>query len=220
MRRSIAGLVIATTMAAAGLGIGLLWKKARTNAPSSPGEQHAGGPVAPTSPEQTDLAAEQRAAIRRASRTSDRPAVLSALAAAAPFDHAAFQRDPNAYLSEVEPGRCFQSAEGGPDAIPLRLLTASNVRAAEGDPVMLAIRGAPWAPVTFTAFDGGVFRNNGLSTVTVRAAKDGTAAVQFVPPAGARGAVVRVGSPLAVGTQIVLVDAAEAHAVAPGAARE
>ena len=69
-----------------------------------------------------------------------------------------------------------------------------------GQEVQILLKGAPLAPVSFTAFDLGTFKENGLNSITVQANKDGEASVTFI---GGGTAVndcrILAGSPLASG---------------------
>lgn len=136
------------------------------------------------------------------------PERLSPLIAPAPFDKSAYDANPQAYLDVVEPGRCFQTAKAvGGDAIQLIAVGSSAPRALPGETVPLIAQGARNAPVTFTAFDGGLFTENGLGSVTVKGDVHGYATVHFTAPINARGHLaVLAGSPLAVGNQRFFVD--------------
>jgi hypothetical protein len=144
-----------------------------------------------------------------AHRTGEHPERLSPLIAPAPFDPVKFESDPQSYLEVVEPGRCFQTARAtGADAVYLEPASSLAARGNPGDEVTLMVKSAPLAPVTFTAFQGGKFRENGLGSVSVRGDARGYATAHFeVPPAANGQMAVLVGSPLAVGNQTFMVDA-------------
>ncbi|HEY2902638.1 MAG TPA: hypothetical protein VGL59_18780 [Polyangia bacterium] len=73
----------------------------------------------------------------------------------------------------------------------------------------MMVIGAPNGPVTFTAFEGGQFTENGLNSVSVRGNALGLASAHFKAPIDANGRLpILVGSPLALGNQTFLVDAA------------
>jgi hypothetical protein len=64
------------------------------------------------------------------------------------------------------------------------------------------VKGEPGAPVTFTAFDGGEFKENGLASVTIRADGRGLAGAHFIATPGIEGDLTIVaGSPLSSGVQ-------------------
>jgi hypothetical protein len=130
------------------------------------------------------------------------PGLLSTTAAIPPFDAEAFRRDPKEYLVQVVPARCFQTAKPGPDATVLEAQTPKLAEIERGADTRLWVRGAPNAPVTFTAFDGGTFKENDLGSVTVQADARGLAVAHFVAGRGIVGDLnVVAGSPLAVGAQ-------------------
>jgi hypothetical protein len=137
------------------------------------------------------------------------PERFSPLIAPRPFDKTGYDSNPQAYLDVIEPGRCFQTANtSGHDGIPqLRAVSSPIPHAMAGDTVVLVVKGEAFGPITFTAFDGGVFAENGLGSVTVRADIHGYAPVHFTAPSNARGHLaVLAGSPLAVGTERFFVD--------------
>jgi hypothetical protein len=114
----------------------------------------------------------------------------------------AFERNPKAYLATVEPTRCFHTAEPGAEVPFLESKTAGRGNVTAGGAVPLWVRTVPNAPVTFTAFDGGEFKENGLSSVTVQADGRGMAVANFVATDKVAGELtVIAGSPLASGTQ-------------------
>jgi hypothetical protein len=130
------------------------------------------------------------------------PQRLSPHAGVAPFDAEAFERDPDAYLSRIEPARCYQTAKPGPDVPPLDVGGSLRAQVTWGDAVVLWTRTVPRAPVTFTAFQGGYFKENGVASVTVRADAQGLASAHYAVDAGITGDVnVIAGSPVAVGAQ-------------------
>jgi hypothetical protein len=118
------------------------------------------------------------------------------------FDLREFEADPESYLGTVEPGRCFQTAQAkGPDDVRLKLTSSAFVTISRGETAVQKVKGAPRAPVTFTSFNGGVFEESKLGSVTVRADAEGLAEARFSVGAGIAGNLrIQVGSPLAVGT--------------------
>ena len=117
-----------------------------------------------------------------------------------PFDKAKFEADPEKYLSVIEPGRCFVCSQPGPNVPALKAASDLFVQTTLGATVKLKAQGAPLAPVTFTAMDLGAFEESKLSSVTVRADKDGVATATFVATPGAMNDVnILCGSPLASG---------------------
>ncbi|MFH5806178.1 hypothetical protein [Alienimonas sp. DA493] len=121
--------------------------------------------------------------VAEALRTGEHPERLSALVPAAPFDRAAYEADPQAYLDVVEPGRVWQSLQPGPDVPRVRRVSPTRSEIEQGESVALRARAAPGAPVTFVSFDIGAFRNR-LPVVTVRADDDGLATAVFTATPG------------------------------------
>jgi hypothetical protein len=142
--------------------------------------------------------------------TGSKPERLSPLVAAPPFDREEFERDPEGYAARVEPARCYQTAAAaGADSIPLRALSQLDREVSPGTVVTLIVGGVPKAPVSFTAFAGGSFKENDLNSVTVLADARGMAIANLIAPATAgTRATVQVGSPMAVGNQMFVVSVA------------
>ena len=136
-----------------------------------------------------------------AQRTGKHPERLSPLIAANRFDAAAWKRDPSAYLDVVEPARVYDTARAtGPESVRLRADSPEYRSIPYRGTAPLAVVGAPGAPVTFTALDGGYFDNH-LASITLRADGAGRAAVTYHAGDGAGAAAqVLAGSPLTVGT--------------------
>jgi hypothetical protein len=130
-----------------------------------------------------------------------------ALAPPGSFDRKAFEADPETYLKAVEPGRCFQTAQPtSPDDVRLTMASSSLTTLSPGGEVSLKVKGVPNAPVTFTSFNGGSFKESKLGSVTVQADGAGLAVTTFSAGPGIRGDLrIQAGSPLAVGFQVFLV---------------
>lgn len=135
----------------------------------------------------------------------------AAVASLEPFDLSEFQRRPVAYVQTVEPGRCFQTAPPkGADDVRLTVASRPLIVLKPGERSILRVKGAPRAPVTFTSFNGGVFEESRLSSVTVLADGDGIAEARFTVGPGIGGDVrIQAGSPMAVGAQHFVVRVAE-----------
>jgi hypothetical protein len=130
------------------------------------------------------------------------PTRLSTTAALPPFDKQAYDADPRAYLAEVEPARCFQTAPPSAEGRPLEVQVSARSAMPTGGETPLWVKGVPGAPVTFTSFDGGAFKENGLPSVTVQADGRGLAVAHFTAGKGIGGDVsIVAGSPLSVGVQ-------------------
>jgi hypothetical protein len=151
-------------------------------------------PTDPTAPERA------QAAVATALKTA--PRTLSPTGAILPFDKEEFARNPKQYLAQVQPGRAFQTARPGRDAVVLAALVPSMAEIQRGTDATLWVRGVPNAPVTFTAFDGGAFKENGMPSVTVQADGRGLAVAHFRATPGLVGDLnIVAGSPLAVGVR-------------------
>ncbi len=130
------------------------------------------------------------------------PQKLSPTGRPEPFNQAAFEHDPEAYLSRIEPGRCFQTARPVPGAFPLGAAVPLRKEVVVNDATLLMVKTLPNAPVTFTIFEGGYFKENGVNSVTVRADGRGLAQAHYAADPGTSGDVsVVAGSPVAVGNQ-------------------
>jgi hypothetical protein len=132
----------------------------------------------------------------------DDPERLSAVGPIPDFDEKEFEADPEAYLVRAEPARSLQSAKPGPDATRLEAVSPQRAEIKTNQPMELEVKGVASAPVTFTTFDGGYFKENGLPTISVQADEAGSATVHYVAGPGIGGDVTIVaGSPLATGRQ-------------------
>src|SRR5262249_23940021 len=106
-----------------------------------------------------------------------------------------------AYLARVEPARCFQTAKPGAEVAPLEVASPLRTKVAWGDAAVLWVKTVPNSPVTFTAFQGGIFKENGVGSVSVRSDARGLAAAHSPACPGISGDVTAAaGSPLAPGT--------------------
>jgi hypothetical protein len=123
---------------------------------------------------------------------------LSPMLPAPAFDLDAYLRDPEVYLTESVPGRALQAAQPG-DGVPvLRFAQIPASDARQGQPVALAVAAPVGAPVSFTAFDLGLFPN-GLQAISVQAGPDGIARTEILAPPGSTGRMsLAVASPLCV----------------------
>jgi len=137
--------------------------------------------------------------VAEALRTGKHPERLTALLPANPFDREAFEKDPAAYLAVVEPGRVWQAAQPGKGVRVLRPLGGRFHMAEQGKLVELKVLAPAGAPVTFTSFDAGAFENR-LTSITVRAGKDGIARAPFKGTPGTINDIrILAASPLATG---------------------
>jgi hypothetical protein len=168
---------------------------APTPAANSPGQKVA-GPGLKAYRVDPNLNANTRC-VAEAKKDGKHPERLSALFMPEDFNKAKFEADPQAYLDIVEPGRVWQTADPGPNVIRLNTKGTWVLSVAAGGKVDLTVTGVPLAPVTFTAFDGGIFDNQ-LNSMSVRADAKGEAQVTFIAIPGTSGDVkILAGSPLA-----------------------
>ena len=86
--------------------------------------------------------------------------------------------DREAYLAIHEPSRVWQSAEPGPGVSVLTPQGSTRLILQQGESVRLQVKTTPEMPATFTSFDLGAF-DNGLSSITVAADKQGLATATF-----------------------------------------
>ena len=129
------------------------------------------------------------------------PERLSPMIAPKQFDLESYQRDPASYLSIVEPGRVWQSAQPGPGVPVLKRISDRRQTLNQGESVRLQVQTAPDAPVTFTSFDLGAFQNQ-LTSITVASNKEGVAEAVFTGTPGTISKVnILAASPLASGNQ-------------------
>lgn len=208
--RVSAAVLLCSFAAIASVGL-LLYALVRPDVHSSaaPQTKAPSRPVLPRNwrPSQTDIPPPKAGAREQANgeilrALADDPSSLSTTAAVEPFDRASFEANPERYLARVEPARCFQTAAPGPDVPPLEAKSPTRAVVQGTDGLALWVQGVPGAPVTFTSFDGGHFRENSFPSVTVRADARGLAVAHFVATAGTEGDVnVVVGSPMTVGTR-------------------
>lgn len=156
--------------------------------------------------------------VHEAGRTGKYPERLNAVQIPAPFDEAAWRRDPQAYLDVIEPGRVHQTAPFVPGGPTTRLVSEPTPRTSTGVPIALVVQSAPLAPVTFTTVDGGVFDNT-LNSITVASDEAGMATVHYTPTPGVvHDVAVVAASPLAAYAAEVIVFVTDTSAVSGGTA--
>ncbi len=158
----------------------------------------------PVQPVVAGAANPQVASVVEAARTGTHPERRTALAMPAPFDAAAYGKDPQAYLDVCEPGRVFQPAQPGADVVQLGAKSPQYVELADGGSTGLAVRAVPGAPVTFTSFDLGSFSNR-LTSITVRANAEGVATATFKAVGTVNDCNIMAASPLCSGQVTFMV---------------
>jgi len=102
------------------------------------------------------------------------------------FDEEAFAKDPQAYLTTVEPGRIWQTKSPGPGVESLKRESLLYHEVVQGETVELRVRGVKNGVVTFHSFALGFFENQ-LTTMTVQADEQGLASVNFTAGGGTYG---------------------------------
>jgi len=141
----------------------------------------------------------QVASVAAALKDRQSPERFSSFVQPAAFDRAAWEEDPDAYLSIVEPGRVYQSAEPGSDVTVIQAMSRQFQRVKQGDQIPLVVQAEPGAPVTFTSFDLGYFENQ-LTSTTVRTNANGEARVLFTAGKGTIDDIeILAASPLTTG---------------------
>ncbi|MFT3771416.1 MAG: hypothetical protein QM820_38875 [Minicystis sp.] len=164
----------------------------RAPLPAGPADQAAPRAIA-------EQAEANRRSVVEARETGRFPERLNPSIPPKPFDRAAFEANPRAYLDVVEPGRVWQTADGAPSVKALEAVGVAYREVAPGGSVVLEVTGEPRAPVTFTSFDMGAFEN-GLPSITVVGDTNGVSRAVFTATPGTVLAVnILAGSPLAVG---------------------
>lgn len=148
-------------------------------------DPHDYGQTAPVRPDANPGAA----SVAEALATKTHPERLSPLIAPKPFDLAAYQRDPAAYLNLVEPGRVFQVAQPAADVQRIQAHGPVQARIPQGGSVPLQVQAPAGMPVTFTSFDLGRFAENQLTSITVAADERGLAHATLVGAPGTTGEV-------------------------------
>jgi len=132
-------------------------------------------------------------------KTGKNPERLNVAFKPKPFDKQAFEANPKAYLDLVEPGRVWDvgdPSKGAKDLLP------KGQQVFDIKPlgtIKLAVQAEQLAPVTFTTFDFGTFSNQ-MTSITVRADKEGVATVDYTAIQGTTGDVdILAASPLSAG---------------------
>lgn len=111
------------------------------------------------------------------------PERLTPMVLPKPFDPEAFDKDPQAYLDVVEPGRAFAPAQPGKGVSKIKALSPYFQKVEQGGSVKLKTTGKPGMPVTFTSLDLGQFSNQ-LTSVTVLVNEKGIAEAEFFATPG------------------------------------
>jgi hypothetical protein len=142
----------------------------------------------------------QERSVVEAAVTGKHPERLTPMILPAPFDAAAFARDPDSYLSKAEPGRVFQPAQPGPDVPVIERIGDEERSVTQTTTVDLVVQVHPGMPVTFNSFDLGRFAQSRLPVVTVRADDEGLAKATFAWAPGTVGRCrILAASPLCSG---------------------
>jgi hypothetical protein len=177
---------------------------ARAGAPASPAPSVSTLPPPRLTLEQ--IYAAQRASVRS---TTTAPAPLSrvgALAAATPFDPAQWERDPDEYLSVIEPARVYQTARYAAHVPGTLVSGPTGYQVPPGGQVELVFTSAPNAPLNLFSNGLGAF-DNGLTSISLRTDAQGVASLTWTASAGTTGDVnVLAASPLAHGQASIFIN--------------
>lgn len=142
---------------------------------------------------------ENTRSVAEAIRTGQHPERLSPIIAAPPFDEIAFEEDPQAYTSVIEPGRIYQSAQPGPGVDRIQITSSTFSSLLQGESVVFRVKVGAGDPVTFHSTEMGEFDNR-LNTITVLADDQGVAETTFRTTPGMHGLVnVLAASPRTTG---------------------
>ena len=125
----------------------------------------------------------QVASVAEALKNTKYPERLSPLIQPKLFDRAQFEKDPQAYLNVIEPGRVFQSKNPDAGVVAIQRISEAFVTITQNEKTVLKVKGLPNLPVSFTSFDLGAFQNK-LTAITVQADKDGIAEATFIGTEG------------------------------------
>ena len=125
----------------------------------------------------------QVAAIYKTLFQDKKPEEVSSFSAPKPFDAEAYKKDPQAYLSAVEPSRVFGSKQPGEGVKPILAKSSRFHRVKQGESVRLQVQVEENAPVTMTSNNLGSFAN-GLTSITVAADSSGLAEAVFTASRG------------------------------------
>lgn len=118
------------------------------------------------------------------------------------FDPEEYERGKSAYLERSEPGRIYDTLEVNEENSPLERMgeNVAYLIPVGGGSEEIAVKTLDDAPVTFTAFGGGIFERNGLTSITVESSRRGRAeAVVSFGPDVYGAATVLAGSPVTSG---------------------
>jgi hypothetical protein len=152
------------------------------------------------------LYAAQRESVRSTTAAPAPIRRVGALAAATAFDRRAWERDPDAYLSVIEPARVYQSAHPQMGVPATTVAGPSSAQVAPLASVPLQFVTAPHAPLTIVSEGLGSFPN-GLTAITLRSDHRGVVQTTWTAIRGTTGDVMIVAaSPLAVGQAHLLIE--------------
>ena len=124
------------------------------------------------------------------------------------FNEENYLRDKQAYLSQIRPGRIYQTKPVGEDTTPLTNESPRYSEVIQGESVILKVKATPGFPVTFHTQQLGEF-NNRLKTISVEADADGVATAVYSAVSGVSGLVrITAASPVHSGQVRYIVDVA------------
>ena len=149
--------------------------------------------------------------IREAHETKKYPERLSVLVEPSPFELESWNNDKDyrfKYIHTIEPGRVhFHMAKASKDTPVIKALSPSSKTIEVNGRTELQVKASPNSPVTFHAFDGGIFIESRLSTITVEANSQGIATVNwYATPGTLNLSTIIASSPLSSGQQRFLIN--------------
>jgi len=149
--------------------------------------------------------------IREAHETKKYPERLSVLVEPSPFELESWNNDKDyrfKYIHTIEPGRIhFHIAKASKDTPVIKALSPSSKTIEVNGRTELQVKASPNSPVTFHAFDGGIFIESRLSTITVEANSQGIATVNwYATPGTLNLSTIIASSPLSSGQQRFLIN--------------
>ncbi len=129
------------------------------------------------------------------------PGAISIVGKREKFNLEEYKQDPQKYLNIVAPGRAFDCAQAAEGVKPIQQVGEASLRVKQNESITLQAKGLSNMPISFTVFDGGIFEQNGLNSITLQADASGLVSVEYIPTSGVINQVrIRAASPVNSGT--------------------
>ncbi len=129
------------------------------------------------------------------------PGAVSIVGKREKFNLEEYKQDPLKYLNTVAPGRAFDCAQAAEGVKPIQQVGEASLRVKQNESITLQAKGLSNMPISFTVFDGGIFEQNGLNSITLQADASGLVSVEYIPTSGVINQVrIRAASPVNSGT--------------------